>query len=184
MNELVRKKVNYGISILRVILSLMVIFDHFYYKITYTNILYYHIPTFFLLSFYYTYNTLSSFNITKIKSRFERLLIPYIYWIIISWLIFNIDFYIFKDNCPHSIFVFLQNFLCGRIFIPALWFQNCLIFVTLVIVIIIFLFKTKYILIFQLLIFFSYYLQYSGINFRFFVKNYDDIYLYTYARIV
>lgn len=54
-----KKEYNFGIGILRVCLSFMVIMDHLYdqekYK-RYVYFFYYHIPTFFLLSFFYTFN--------------------------------------------------------------------------------------------------------------------------------
>ena len=81
-----RKEYNIGIGILRVCLCFMVIVTHIYNirKVQqYIYILYYHIPTFFLLSFFYNYNTLKSFNINKIKMRFERVVIPYFSWCII-----------------------------------------------------------------------------------------------------
>ena len=57
-----KKKYNYGVEILRVFLAFMVVIDHFYKnKKKYTYTLYYHIPTFFIISFYFTYNTLVSF---------------------------------------------------------------------------------------------------------------------------
>ena len=90
MNEKEKKHKNYGIAILRIILSFMVVVDHFYdlkKQKKFAHILYYHIPTFFLMSFYYTNNTFITFNIPKIKLRFQRLVIPYIFWNIYN----NID---------------------------------------------------------------------------------------------
>lgn len=87
-----KKEKKYGIEILRVILSFMVIIDHFYDQDKlkkYTHILYYHIPSFFLISFYFTYNSFITFNIAKIKNRFERLVIPYILWSTISLILNN-----------------------------------------------------------------------------------------------
>jgi fucose 4-O-acetylase-like acetyltransferase len=75
-----KREYNIGIGILRTCLSFMVIMDHIYNKKIYNKYVYffyYHIPTFFLLSFFYTFNTLSFFNINKIKARFERIMIPY-----------------------------------------------------------------------------------------------------------
>ena len=178
------KKINYGISILRVILSFMVILDHFYKrKKHYYYILLYHIPTFFVISFYYTYNTFSRKNIPKIKLRFERLVIPYLGWSLISWILFNIYFYLFKDKCIHSFYSLLLNLLSGRIFISVLWFQNILILITLIISIIILLSK-KYLLIFQILICISYFLQYSGLNYHFFKSHYTNIFYNTYGRFI
>lgn len=188
MKEYKRNNINYGISILRVILSLMVVFDHFYdykTKIKFTYILYYHIPTFFVLSFYFTYKTfISVHKVPKIKKRFERLLIPYFGWSIISWILFNIYFYIFKEKVPHTVFSFLQHLLCGRIYFQVLWFQNILILITLIISIIVLLFKKNQILIFQILMIICLSLQYSGKNYKFFKKHFDSNYYMTYGRIV
>lgn len=78
---------NLGIEILRMILCFWVISFHFAgntnkikYKILNT---FYHVPTFMLISFYFSYNTFISNDITKCKKRLERLLIPYIIWPII-----------------------------------------------------------------------------------------------------
>lgn len=153
MNVSKTKKINYGISILRMILSLMVVFDHFYAglkKKKFIYILHYHIPTFFLLSFFFTYNTFFHYNIDKIKARFERLIIPYISWNIIAYILLNIYFHILKKRRPHSFSLFIQSLLNGHVFLPALWFQNILILITLILSIILFLFKAKHLLIFHL----------------------------------
>lgn len=180
------KKINYGISILRMILSLMVVFDHFYNKLKikkFLDILHYHIPTFFLLSFFFTYNTFSNYNIDKIKLRFERLVIPYISWNIIAWILLNIYFHILKKNCPRSFSLFIESLLNGRAIIPALWFQNNLIIITLILSIIVFLFKKSHLLIFEIMIILSYFLQYSGIIYKFFKKYFTFFYYISYGRL-
>ena len=186
MNTSQKPLFNYGISLLRMLLSFSVVINHFYEhkkRIKFNNILFCHIPTFFLISFYYTYKTLISNDLSKIKARLERLVIPYFSWCVISWIIFNINFYLFKEKCPHSILSFLQNLLSGRIYIVSLWFQNILILITLIIIIIIYIFKEKYILIFEFMILLSFYLQYSGINYYFFKYHFISIYYNTYGRI-
>lgn len=170
LNEL-----NIGIRILRIFLSFMVVIDHFYnwkklHK--YYYILYYHIPSFFLISFYFTYKTLISFNIKKIKLRLERLLIPYFSWSIISWLIRIFYYYIMKKKCSHSLKDFIANLINGHIFNVVLWFQNILILLTFKFLIIIYLFRNNYLTIFQLLLIISYILQYSGANYKFFNNFY------------
>ena len=165
----------------------MVVLDHFYNKkkkAKFTHILYYHIPTFFLLSFYYNYKTFANFDITKIKLRFERLIIPYISWSIISYILYNIYYYYFKKECPHTISNFLENLLNGHIFILALWFQNILIFTTLIVSIIVLCFKNQYISIFQILFILAYIFQYSGENFRFFIHHFSLFYYATYGRFI
>jgi fucose 4-O-acetylase-like acetyltransferase len=80
-------KSNLGIEILRMILCFWVITFHFAgnsnkvkYKILQT---FYHVPTFMLISFYFSYKAFISNDIIKYKMRLERLLIPYIIWPII-----------------------------------------------------------------------------------------------------
>ena len=157
-----KKEINIGISVLRVILSFMVVLDHLYNKKKlkkYHYILYYHIPTFFLISFYYTHKTL---------------IIPYFSWCTISWILNNIYFYLLKRQCRHSFKDFFINLLNGHIILVPLWFQNDLILLTLIIVIIIFLFKNKYIYILHILSFLAIISQYSGFNFNFFKKHFSS----------
>lgn len=181
-----KKEYNIGIAILKVCLSFMVIITHIYDKKIvqqYIYILYYHIPTFFLLSFFYNFNTLNSFNINKIKLRFERVVIPYLSWCIIYWILNNIYFYIFNINRRHSLIDFFNNLLNGRIFNAALWFQINLIILTTIFLLIILLFKSNYKNILIILGILSYLLQYSEINYKFFRKKLPHDYYITYGRI-
>jgi len=174
-NQKKPREYNVGIGIIRVILSFMVVIDHIYNykKKKFIHVLYFHIPTFFVISFYCNYKTLTSFNIEKIKIRFERLLIPYFLWSIISWIIFNIYFYILKKNVRHTFIDFIINLLNGRLFDLVLWFQNNLIIVTILFLIIIYLFKKKYLIILHTLCVICYALHYSDINYRFFKNNFS-----------
>ena len=188
INNSINKKKNFmniGIRILRILLSFMVVLDHFYNKKKAKKIhyvLYYHIPTFFLISFFFTYRTLISQNIDKIKLRFERLLIPYFCWSFIAWLIKNIHYYIMKEDCAHTFKDFIINLINGHIFNVVLWFQNILILLTLLFSIIILLFYQKYLQIFQSLLILSYFLQYSGLNYKIFKKNFSSHSRSTFGR--
>ena len=180
-----KKEYNIGIGILRVCLSFMVIMDHLYNQRKYSKYVYffyYHIPTFFLLSFFYTFNTLISFNINKIKQRFERIMIPYFSWCFIYWIFNNIYFYILKKECRHSLIDFLHNLINGHIFNVALWFQNILILLTIIFVIIILLFRNTYIFILILIGLLTYIFQYTGLNYKFFRKNFPVDYYLTFGR--
>lgn len=72
------KKINIGLQLLRSICSLLIIIFHSYnfhhYKIILSKNRYYLI-LFFYMSFYFSYNTLASRNISKIKGRFKRMII-------------------------------------------------------------------------------------------------------------
>ena len=135
-----------------------------------------------MISFYFTYNTFSTYNISKIKSRFERLIIPYIGWNLISWILQNIYFYIFKKHCLHKLSDLFHTLLNGHILVLALWFQNILILTTIVFTIIVFSFKNEYLLILQILFIISYGLQYSGYNYYFFKSHFSVFYYNTYGR--
>ena len=161
-----------GIELLRFILCFLVVMDHLYSEAQkYVYMLCYHIPTFFIISFYFTYNTLISFDIKKTKLRLERLFIPYITWSLISYLINVIYFHLFKKPVLHSFKDCLINLINGHIFNVVLWFQNILILLTLLFLIIIYLFKkfkNLYLHILIILWIIAYLFQYSGLNYYFF----------------
>lgn len=168
-----KKEINIGISILRVFLSFMVVMDHLYKKEKlkkYLVFLYYHIPTFFLISFYFTYRTLISFNFSKLKIRIERLLIPYFSWCTISWIIRNIYFYLLKKKCRHSLKDYFINLTNGHIFDIVLWFQNILILTTFLFLLIIFIFKSNHLFALSLIGIIAYLLEYTGTNYKIFFK--------------
>ena len=107
--------INFGIETLRTILSFFILTRHFLKKQFITNYLTrfifyaqpFYVPLFFLISFYFSFNTFASRNINKIKLRFTRILIPYVIWPIILWIrinnshIFRFDFHL---NMFKSIF--------------------------------------------------------------------------------
>ena len=176
------KKKILGIEILRFILCFMVVFDHLYEGNQYIYILYYHIPTFFNISFFFTYNTLISYNIKKINLRLERLFIPYFIWCTISWLIYNIYFYILKVECLHSFKYYIINLIDGHHFNFVLWYQNILILLTLLFLIIIIIFKNHYLICLLSCGIIAYILQYSGINYNFFKENFYSSTAATFGR--
>ena len=181
-----KKKYNLGIGILRVCLSFMVIMDHLYNQKIYNRYVYffyYHIPTFFLLSFFYTFNTFMPININKIKNRFERIVIPYISWSFIYWIFNNIYFYILKKKCRHTFIDFLNNLVNGHIFNCAFWFQNILILMTIIFEIVILSFTNIYMYILVSLGLLAYILQYTGFNYKFFRKNFPIHYRLTLGRL-
>ena len=117
--------------------------DHLYNKVIlkkYFYILYYHIPTLFLISFYFTFNTFTSYDIKKIKLRFERLIIPYISWSIIAFIL-KIIYYQLNLNKYWSLKEFFQHLICGHILNVPLWYLAILIMSTLSFLIINFIFK-------------------------------------------
>lgn len=181
----IKKEFNIGIAILRVFLSFMVVMDHIYNRQEikkYLRFLHYHIPSFFVISFYFTYRTLTSFNVQKIKLRLERLLIPYFSWCTISWIIRNIYFYILKKQYRHSLTDYIINLINGHIFNVVLWFQNILILVTFVFLIIIYIFQSYYSFTLIILGIIAYLFQYTEANYYFFNKYFSVHYRLTFGR--
>jgi len=157
---------NFGIEILRMILCFWVISFHHVgiekvlkYKILKT---FFHVPTFMLISFYFSYNTFISNNIIKYKKRLERLLVPYIIWPIIYLIIYD------SINIKKLVFNLLLQYLTGYKIYVILWFLGSLIFLELFFKIIHFLFNKKSLLILKILSIISYLIQYKEINYNIF----------------
>lgn len=109
-------------------------------------------------------------------------MIPYFIWGFIYWIFNIIYFYKLKKRCRHSLRDFLNNLLNGHIFNCALWFQNILILLTIIFQIIIFSFKNFYMHVLIVLGILSYIIQYTGLNYKFFVKNSSFHYRLTFGR--
>ena len=77
------KNINLGLEILRVLLSFWALVHHCgsIKNITIKKTLFnraFHVPTFIIISFYFSYKIIQSKNIIKLKERLERLYFPYI----------------------------------------------------------------------------------------------------------
>lgn len=168
-----------GLEILRMILSLWIVIIHcctfkngFIRKIFYKKL---HVPTFLIISFYFLYYHLINRNISKIKQRFERLLIPYFIYPIAIFINNNIIFLIFKDKFTKFNKKIPMRFLINQLIFginihDILWFHFYLIMLTLIYTIISFTFKQNFLFIFHIISFICYRLQYSGIIYQFFKK--------------
>jgi fucose 4-O-acetylase-like acetyltransferase len=178
-NKNSRSLINYnlGIQLLKMFLCFWVVITHTYK--TSSKLLYkllkrkFHVPTFFLISFFFCSKNILERNIQKSKLRFKRLLIPYILLPLIIWIVNNLLFIIFKFNRFGkilSIKELISQYIIGHIFHGVFWYQFNLIFITLIYYIISFLFKKKLMLILHILIIISYLLQYSGYNYKYFMK--------------
>ena len=168
------KNLIYGLEILRAYLSYSIIVIHFLsdeYKNSYfAKFIFYcyhfYVPTFFLMSFYFVYYSLINRNITKIKERIIRIIVPYTIWPILFWLLNIIIHYKeikFDINIIRSIFLQL---LIGCNFYAIFWFQFDLIMITFIFVIIIFIFRTYSLNILIILSFFFFIIN----------KNYEDLF--------
>lgn len=169
-----KNKFNIFLALLRVYLSFDIVTSHclnpskFILKYKYLKLLIkndFHVPIFFIMSFYLCQNLFSLKNIRKIKQRFERLIIPYLIWPIIIFIINN---YIIQLNLDTSFNNLKRQLITGHCFMRVLWFQYDLIFTTLLFTICeFFFFKMSFFLLINLFIF-SYFFQYSKLNYEIF----------------
>ena len=170
------KNRNLGIQFLRFILCLWIVINHCSgIKRNQNRYLYrnFHVPTFFLLSFYFFYNILSNRNIDKIINRFKRLLIPYIIWPILIYLLNNLSIYTISFGQFKSIISIkslFSQFIYGSPVHIVFWFQFNLIFLSLLFTIFSLIFKQNFLIIIYFLGLLCFYLQISEVNYYFFVS--------------
>ena len=181
MNLKPNKKINLGLEILRMIMSFWVIMSHYYKpknNIAFNIIIMhsFHVPTFFIMSFYFLYPNLSQRKLEKIKNRLEKLIIPYIIYPFLNWIIQNLLYILYNDERLKISFAnLLLQWLIGREFFAVLWFHFNLILLTIGFYIISFLFKDNYLTILQILAFFSLIISISNLNYDYFNKYRHEI---------
>lgn len=144
----IKRDINIGVQILRVIYCFLVVIVHFgsgeIYTFSFKYIDFY-VTSFFLMAFYFSYNTFSSRYIVKIKERFLRLIYPYILWPVIVYVRQN--FQMVKSGNFKFFFNtyiakrFYYQFLLGNNIHGIMWFLFQLIISSLFVCIIIFMFK-------------------------------------------
>lgn len=182
----IKKKINYSIEFLRLILSFWVVLQHTYKNIHKYNKAKFHVPTFIIIAFYFYYNTLKIKSIIKINQRFQRIIIPYIFWPIFIYINNNLLFALFGYSIfNHMIKLkrLLLQLIFGSAFHLIFYYQFILILFTLLFTIIVFIFNKSSIFIFQILLILSYILQYSYWNLNFFDK-YSFTIIYSLGHIV
>ena len=188
-----KKVINIGVEILRIYLSFLVVNSHCYQSSK--NIKYIiikilknglHVPTFFIISFFYFKITLISRNINKFKKRFERLLIPYLFWPLINWLTNNLIMFFFNVKLRNSFRDLKSQLLTGHCFNGVFWFQWNLIFVVFIFIIIELIYHKYLIYIFINFELLAYLFQYSQYNYKVFSKmNFEQKYtLGRFAEII
>lgn len=177
-----KKHPNSGIEILKTILTFLILVYHCINPNVSDNkilriliqIVPFYFSTFFVIFFYFTYNIISSRNITKIKQRFLRIVIPYICWPIIFVFIHIIsnDKKLKLINILRDLFIQL---VIGRRIYFVFWFQFNLIIISLIMCIFIFALKKTYLNFFVIIFIISYILEYFGFIELFFEKYNEDL---------
>ena len=174
-------KIYFGIEILRLLLCLWIVIAHCsVIKTEHKKYILrgFHVPTFILLSFVFYFPILKQRVISKIISRFQRLLIPYIFWPLLILIINNIliDFFaIGQFPTKLSLCNFCIQIIIAGSYHSIFWFQFNLIFISLLFTIISFIFKDKTLRIFIFFSIISFFFHISGLNydtFKRFKNNY------------
>ena len=165
---------NLGIQLLRFFLCLWVVIYHCsnikkgHRKYFYRG---FHVPTFFMLSFYYFYPILSGRKVDKIIIKFQRLLIPYILWptfilLLNNFLINFFHFGQFNNIIPLKNLYF--QIIIGSPLHIVFWFHFNLIFLSLFFLLISFLFPKKLLILIYFIGITSLIFHVSQINYIFF----------------
>lgn len=136
-------------------------------KIVYT-IRVYAVPIFMTKSFYLETCMFEMNNNEKYKKRLKFLLVPYIFWALISFLSFNLIYYLMGHPLIDLKGLLLQ-ILFGHSYLTVLWFQFDIIILTLLFILFYKHFNKKTIqILLTVLILISYILQYTEINYALF----------------
>ena len=145
---------NYGLEILRMILCFWVVLFHCLRK-TDNNIILnfkrkmFHVPSFFFISFYFIFPIIRRKNTNKMVLRLERLLIPYLFWPLITFAINNLLFLCCKRsrfNRLLTLYELFEQLITGRVFFGQFWFLSNLLLITIFIFILSFFFEINYFL--------------------------------------
>ena len=180
-----QKKIYIGIEFLRIFFSFNILLLHCLNKFIYKKQLYKIINVivstglkiFFIIAFYFSYDLFSSKNITHIKRRFERLLIPYIIWPMIIYIYRINIFYSFLYTKYYELKILCYQFLIGHGIANVFWFSYNLIFISLMLTIIIFIIKNN--IIFLLISSIPVYLYYISNYYKNFFLNYKEIVVFS-----
>ena len=134
------KKLNLGISILRVWMAFEVILLHRMSWRGYEGLLFdflkacelFSVPVFMIIAFYLSEKTLEESGPSKIKQRFIRLFIPQAGWAMICWTVYVLTDVIFMHKLSHGLNDLLIAIIsgCREGTNPSTWFQCVLILLT------------------------------------------------------
>lgn len=133
------KKENYGISLLRIWACIFVVCTHYHrnwevWPDNYTYFWFLTVPVYFLISFYFGEKMFFEPDFDKKKNRLKRLLFPYLFWCVVSWLV--------ADRTLKGLALQIFTGTVERIN-PVFWFLCDIMVMTLLLMILAALFKYK-----------------------------------------
>ena len=178
-----QKLFNYGLAILKSYMAFLVVVAHNFRKETTKNELllkfttnrYLHVPSFFIMSFYFMQKNLLLLKPKIILNRLVRLLIPYITYAFIAWKLnhyYNLKYHKRYHDTYEDLIYQLK---WGKRYLQQFWFQWNLIFHTIFFTLIIFIFRRHYLFIMYILLILSYAAQYSGYHTQHYFLKYPNV---------
>ena len=172
-------KINFGITMLKLLLAFEVVLGHFCNWKEYNTTLLWPfrelvslaVPCFMIISFYFMTNSLLYIDETKYRNRLKRLLIPQVGWAVIYFVVMLVLEYFFNSGIHVGFNNFLWQLFTGHdtILNPSMWYQLEVILITIIFYAVFRKFdhKKAYFIILALALF-CYVLQYTGINYALF----------------
>ena len=83
----------------------------------------FYVPTFFVISYYFSYKVLILKNTSKIKLRIIRIMTPYIIWPTLFFIINNIIYYFLYKKIKYSLKDLFIQLITGKKISGVFWFQ-------------------------------------------------------------
>ena len=168
-------KYNYGLSLLRVFLTIFVILNHFWESDVVNRVLMplstmrsVAVPTFMLMSFYLTARKISSGSSGDLKKRIVRLAIPFFVWGGVSWLLMFLIQKVTGMQIINGISALGWQLLTGHAFHvnAPLWYMAVLMWLTICFSLV-FMTKNKrwQAIVLNILAVLALVAQYSGVNY-------------------
>lgn len=182
---------NYGLAFLKSYLAFLVEISHNFNRNSTKNKIILmitgqripHVPSFFIISFYFTCDNLLLISKTTFFKRLERLFIPYLIWPIIIWIINRLLNLKYFGTFDYSYEFLKLQLLYGHMYMVQFWYLWDLIVITIVFKIIILIFKTNSLFILHIVLIVSYLTQYSGFGYKNIFLKYPYYKRYTFSRI-
>lgn len=160
-----KKDINIGLNLLRVIMSFAVVRTHFGCGDIFGTIA---VPVFMIMSFFFTEKYIIDRDNDKLKNRIERLVYPYILWAVIYWSIYRLSALFFDKHTEVKLSSLLFQIAFGHSgeLNPAMWFHFDLIFFTIFMILMFFAWNNrKHVMLFLAFLVIVFFLaQYSGLN--------------------
>lgn len=168
-------KINYGLSLLKMLLAFEVLLGHFAdwkeydprYVWPFRELVSLAVPCFVIISFFFLANSFLSRDEGKFKSRMEKLLIPQIGWAFIYYVIYLVIDLTLHVGLHEGFMDLVWQLLTGhsRYLNATMWYQVDIIVISFIFYLIFKFFDNKKALVtLLLLMLFCYFLQISGIN--------------------